>query len=559
MISAQDLAKKKFTGIRMPGNYGTLIGTVPPSVSMVIWGPKGSLKSTMAIDMAYQLAKVLGKGIYCSSEEGSGPALQNKIKRLGAQHPNLLISDYDNLEKLKTEIEVTHAKFVILDSISMGYIKPDEFRRFMEFCKREKCMLIYILHATKDGNYKGPSEYVHWPDVEIKAVDGVAQTEKNRFKETPQTMNIVSSRTSRENQEIPAVSNNEFGSYTNISDLKKKALAWAKKNLVGKDVLNDEQKIHIHLNWQGLKKAAGSYYTINKLLSIRKLPVLLKKAHLVSIDPDRKKRSEIKAIYKFETPVSIKGAQYTAHLVVRETKQGRFYYDHNLIEIRKPDGISGDFSQKRKNTHQPSPGSPNKIGTSSKNNNIQDNDQTNNRRGKKDMGRPSGKSKGGNSPTRKNPVFSFSDPLIYLGKVMKLEIDTPEGTRILKRGKDDKPLEMFESLKKKRLYIIGQEYIKPVKDKVHSSKADHKFYEWNGYNDNMDFAIEWPEKGAKAISIGTADVIYYQSDKIMKPGDHKGKEHYYYHNFDKGKRPVSVLGHVLIISDIKVNERGILN
>ena len=69
--------------------------------------------------------------------------------------------------------------------------------------------MIYILHVTKEGNYKGPSEYVHWPDVEIKAVDGLAQIEKKRFKETPQTMNIVSSRTDLENPD------NEF-----ITDLK---------------------------------------------------------------------------------------------------------------------------------------------------------------------------------------------------------------------------------------------------------------------------------------------------------------------------------------------------
>jgi len=50
---------------------------------------------------------------------------------------------------------------------------------------------------------------VHWPDVEIKAVDGLAQIEKKRFKETPQTMNIVSSRTDLENPD------NEF-----ITDLK---------------------------------------------------------------------------------------------------------------------------------------------------------------------------------------------------------------------------------------------------------------------------------------------------------------------------------------------------
>lgn len=67
------------------------------------------------------------------------------------------------------------------------------------------------------------------------------------------------------------------------------------------------------------------------------------------------KKAEIKAIYKFTAPIQIDNFKYEALLVVRETLQGRFYYDHNLSEIKKPGGISGN-SPHRENMHQPSPG-----------------------------------------------------------------------------------------------------------------------------------------------------------------------------------------------------------
>jgi len=558
MISAADLAKKKFEGIAVPG-YSGLLGTVPPDVSIVIWGPKGSLKSTMAIDMANQLAVSLGSGIYCSSEEGSGPSLQNKITRLGATNPNLQISDYDNLDKLKSEIELIGAKFVIIDSISMGYIKPNQFRRFMEFCKQNNVILIYILHATKEGNYKGPTEYVHWPDVEIKAVDGVAETEKNRFKETPQSMRIASTKPSRKNPvnnpKIPSVGKDEFGSYRDISDLKDKALRWTKNNLSGTEIINKEKGIPIKLSWQNLKKAAGSYYTINKLLSLKKLPNLLKEAHFIKVEPDNKKRKGIKAWYKFESPIYINGIKHTAYLAVKENQQGKFYYDHSLIKIEKPGGISG--SPSKKDIRQPSPGSSSNIQNSSKNSKK---GHANTERDNPKNGRRRGRNKAGHVPQRENPVRSFSDPLVYLGKALKVIIDAPEGQRVLKWNKEEGKLPMFASLKKGRLYILPAEYVKRVSGKVHSASASDSYQEWNGYDANKwDYQIEWPRKGTKTIDIGTAAKIYYESDKIMKSGDRKGKSHYYVHEFDKRKRPASVLGHVLVISNIKIDERGILN
>jgi antirestriction protein ArdC len=201
MISTAELAEKEFTGITLPDPYGSVLGKIPMDVSGAIWGPKGSGKSTMAVDLAYVLANELGKGIYCSSEEGPGPSMQGKIKRLGAEHPDLMVTDFEGLQDLRSAIKYSNSQFVVLDSASMGYVKLSEFEAFHDWCKDQNVMLWYILHATKDGNYKGNTMMVHMPDIEIKVCDGIAETEKNRFEETPREMEVVFERGKRENPE----------------------------------------------------------------------------------------------------------------------------------------------------------------------------------------------------------------------------------------------------------------------------------------------------------------------------------------------------------------------
>ena len=84
------------------------------------------------------------------------------------------------------------------------------------------------------------------------------------------------------------------------------------------------------------------------------------------------------------------------------------------------------------------------------------------------------------------------------------------------------------------------------------------YEEFNHYGaDNHDYLIDLPE--GRAMKIGYARRIYYSSDKILQPGDRKGKVHHYFHDFDKNKRPVYRLGDVLIIDNLKINGRGILN
>jgi hypothetical protein len=61
----------------------------------------------------------------------------------------------------------------------------------------------------------------------------------------------------------------------------------------------------------------------------------LESSRLYSIEKDKRKRKDIKNIYKFVSTCTIKGKRYFVYIVVRETKEGIFYYDHGKI-TKKP-------------------------------------------------------------------------------------------------------------------------------------------------------------------------------------------------------------------------------
>lgn len=65
-------------------------------------------------------------------------------------------------------------------------------------------------------------------------------------------------------------------------------------------------------------------------------------------------------------------------------------------------------------------------------------------------------------------------------------------------------------------------------------------------------------------ALGTAETIWYRSNKRVQPGD-AGQFHAYYHHFDRGRRLVHELPYpdggvpVVVISGLSINGRGILN
>lgn len=152
---------------------------------------------------------------------------------------------------------------------------------------------------------------------------------------------------------------------------------------------------------------------------------------------------------------------------------------------------------------------------------------------------------------RINPNARF----IYLGVCKEISIDQGGQGKVVLKG----PLAMLTNKAMDTLYIVPFWKLKDVDFQVNDKKAEQVFAEWHQYAaDEQNYKIQWPAE-AEPKPVGTAVEIYYYSDKIMRSGDQKDEKHLYHHKFDAGKRPCVTKGEVLIVKNIKINERGLLN
>jgi len=127
----------------------------------------------------------------------------------------------------------------------------------------------------------------------------------------------------------------------NIKSLRNQMFAWAKQNLAGKKVINEETQLEIQITASGLKHTlkgknlnnpAELQKNLDLIESVKDLEELLEKAYYQGAENDSKGRSEIKAIHIFENEWDSKLSDYEVKLIVRENLQGNYFYDHSLKE-----------------------------------------------------------------------------------------------------------------------------------------------------------------------------------------------------------------------------------
>jgi len=152
----------------------------------------------------------------------------------------------------------------------------------------------------------------------------------------------------------------------------------------------------------------------------------------------------------------------------------------------------------------------------------------------------------------------FSDPLVYAGSVGELEFIDTKGfmQRILS---EDEDLAMVIDAEGTTLFAFPTQRMKLLKGAFDNGDAEQMYQEFHHFPaDGYDYEL-FPPADADLVSIGHAERIMYDSDKVIYPGDEKGENHQYYHYFDDGKRPIFRYGDVYIITNLNIDGRGILN
>ncbi|MBD2654873.1 DNA repair protein RadA [Synechocystis sp. FACHB-383] len=204
---------------RFPSGYGELDrvlgGGIVPGALILIGGDPGIGKSTLLLQVAFQLATRLPRILYVSAEE-SGQQIKLRATRLGitqtvnasdgtmaeANLPhdgNLFVLPETNLEDILRELEALQPQVAIIDSIQNLYFPAlssapgsvSQVREctglLMQLAKRDHISLFIVGHVTKEGAIAGPKVLEHLVDTVLYfqgdrfASHRLLRSVKNRF------------------------------------------------------------------------------------------------------------------------------------------------------------------------------------------------------------------------------------------------------------------------------------------------------------------------------------------------------------------------------------------
>jgi DNA repair protein RadA/Sms len=172
-------------------------GGIVPGGFMIITGDPGIGKSTLLLQIAYQLSQS-NKIFYFSSEE-SLEQVKLRAERLNCISSSLLFSDQSNLDDIITTVQNQKPDLVIIDSIqncflpdaqtapgSIGQLKEAAFK-LMRLAKEHAIAILISGHITKEGVIAGPKMLEHMVDAvfylqgEDKWQARILRSVKNRF------------------------------------------------------------------------------------------------------------------------------------------------------------------------------------------------------------------------------------------------------------------------------------------------------------------------------------------------------------------------------------------
>lgn len=120
----------------------------------------------------------------------------------------------------------------------------------------------------------------------------------------------------------------ETGVGPSITQVRHQAREWAKANIAGKAVVNEETGRKIVIAKSGIDKAISGGTTDVEAKAIAAIPQILEKGVYGGSESDRKGRAGVKAFHYFDADVQVASERVPIRAVVREDNNGNLYYDH---------------------------------------------------------------------------------------------------------------------------------------------------------------------------------------------------------------------------------------
>jgi len=120
--------------------------------------------------------------------------------------------------------------------------------------------------------------------------------------------------------------------------LQARAIAFARANLQGKTFHNEPTGWEISIGRRGINKTTSHAGREEHARSVAALPGLLQNSVKVFTEPNtnQRERVDVPWVHHFYAPLIIRGKFYIARLVIKETRSGQRFYDHDLSEEISP-------------------------------------------------------------------------------------------------------------------------------------------------------------------------------------------------------------------------------
>ncbi len=146
---------------RYPTGDATLdaltLGGIPAKARILVWGRGGSGKSRCALRWATRIGRTA-----CVSLEMTEADCKRCALEAGGKLSNLLIST-DEAADLPRGV-----RCIVYDSISEAKDPTLALERLKAWATRTSGLVFVVCHATKAGQFRGPSTLQHWGEAEFK-------------------------------------------------------------------------------------------------------------------------------------------------------------------------------------------------------------------------------------------------------------------------------------------------------------------------------------------------------------------------------------------------------
>lgn len=158
-----------------------ILGNPEENFILMIYGMPAQGKSTFAVKLTEFLSQNFGRVLYNSSEEKFSLSLQRKFQNITI-NDYVTISRFVNASDLENYLkgDIKKPRFIVIDSVNDMGMKVQDLKRIREADKRRG--IIFIVQSTKEGGYKGGTEFAHEADIIVRVENFTPITEKNRYK-----------------------------------------------------------------------------------------------------------------------------------------------------------------------------------------------------------------------------------------------------------------------------------------------------------------------------------------------------------------------------------------